>query len=236
MRVDACGIDIGKNHTAICGMDCTDLAPGKWPRLTAVSLVDAKHRAASDCCDVLDRLLTLSADFDFLRGASSVYVEQQFPGNPQAKQVAQGIRTNLRTLRLAAGGEPDVHTVSANSKYVVATVIAPGTLDDELRKTDLTGAKGKKGRKRLGQNDVHTVLTETQQGGAIEMIASVCRELDQVHDITDAALIALSGELLKAPRKRTARGTPYGSGQRPVPRPRASRTRAEPPARPRKRC
>lgn len=90
-QVDMVGIDIGKVHTGICGFDCSP-SSSKWPRVSAIALVDSQARIAHDACDKLDLIFASDPHFQWLRDCSRIHIEQQMPQNPQAKQVAQGIR------------------------------------------------------------------------------------------------------------------------------------------------
>jgi hypothetical protein len=205
-RVDMVGVDIGKLHTGICGFDRTDLAHG-WPRVTAIALLDAgggRGRAAHYACDKLDELFARDPALAWVRESATVHVEQQPPQNPQAKQVAQGIRSALRCLRMAQGTSAQdvcVAFINGQSKYVVAPAVCPDIANADPMRMEgvkLTGHKNKPKRKKLGERDAHAVLTATAQSAAINMIARVCDGVDQIHDVTDALLIGIAGELRSA--------------------------------------
>eukprot|EP00026_Physarum_polycephalum_P003366 Phypoly_transcript_03377.p1 GENE.Phypoly_transcript_03377~~Phypoly_transcript_03377.p1 ORF type:complete len:536 (+),score=112.16 Phypoly_transcript_03377:142-1749(+) len=207
-RVDMVGIDIGKSHTGICGFDCSD-AQG-WPRVTAIALLNAgggRGRAAHYACDQLDGWFARDPQLAWVRESSVVHVEQQLPQNPQAKQVAQGIRSALRCLRMANGDtDPCVTFTSGQAKYAVAPAVCPELAQaDPLRAPGvvLTGHKNKPQRKMLGERDAHAVLRSTAQDAAIKMIAGVCRGVDQIHDVTDALLIGMAGEIKRAQGAKT---------------------------------
>jgi hypothetical protein len=208
-RVDMVGIDIGKAHTGICGFDCSD-AQG-WPRVTAIALINAgggRGRAAHFACDQLDELFARDAHLAWVRESNVVHVEQQLPQNPQAKQVAQGIRSALRCLRMSNGGDADacVTFTSGQAKYAVAPAVCPELAQaDPMRAPGvvLTGHKNKPQRKMLGERDAHAVLRATAQDAAIKMIAGVCRGVDQIHDVTDALLIGMAGEIKRAQGMKT---------------------------------
>lgn len=203
-RVDMVGIDIGKEHTGVCGFDCSDA--NAWPRVTAIALLNAgggRGRAAHFACDKLDELFARDANLAWVRESSVVHVEQQLPQNPQAKQVAQGIRSALRCLRMANGSaaaDACVTFTSGQSKYAVAPAVCPDIAQaDPMRAPGviLTGSANKPKRKALGERDAHAVLRATAQDAAIRMIAGVCRGVDQIHDVTDALLIGMAGEIKK---------------------------------------
>ena len=208
-RVDMVGIDIGKSHTGVCGFDCSDAHA--WPRVTAIALLNAgggRGRAAHFACDKLDELFARDAQLAWVRESSVAHVEQQLPQNPQAKQVAQGIRSALRCLRMANGANADacVTFTSGQSKYTVAPAVCPELAQaDPLRAHGvvLTGHKNKAQRKLLGERDAHAVLRATAQDAAIAMIAGVCKGVDQIHDVTDALLIGMAGEIKRRQGEKT---------------------------------
>ena len=211
-NVSVVGVDIGKIHTGICGVDCTSLTKGGWPRITAIALVNGGDKIAHVACDRIDEILVTSGSFKWFRQANATFIEQQLPINPQAKQVAQGLRTMQRTLKLMKGKSPDVHFVSGQLKYKIAPMIAPKSKDDDLRNRKLSGAKNKPLRKLLGERDVYNILLHTEQLDCIHMIASMCKSADQIHDVTDAILVALAGELINSDRNMKLEGTPYADG------------------------
>jgi hypothetical protein len=207
-HVDMVGFDIGKSHTGICGFDCS--AAHEWPRVTAIALLNAgggRGRAAHFACDKLDELFARDVQLAWVRDSRVVHIEQQLPQNPQARQVAQGIRSALRCLRMANSTSADasVAFISGQAKYAVApTVCLELAQADPLRAPGvvLTGYKNKAQRKLLGECDAHAVLRSTAQDAAIKMIAGVCRGVDQIHDVTDALLIGMAGEIKRNKEKK----------------------------------
>lgn len=198
--VDTTGTDIGKMHNSTAGLDRTNLTKkGNWPKITALVLINTGEKAAPDACDILDSLM-VSDELKWVCDSQDFYVEQQLPDNPQAKQVAQGIRSGQRVYRAMKGMPLNVTSVAGQSKYDIAPVMVPETYNDVLRQTDLRGGKMKPMRKLLGERDVFSILKSTGQIDALDMIASVCKNVDQIHDVTDSILIALSGEILKSSR------------------------------------
>lgn len=214
-RVDMVGMDIGKAHTGICGFDCSsqevkgdNKERGGWPRVTAIALINAgggRGQAAHFACDVLDELFARDEGMKWVRESDKVYVEQQLPLNPQAKQVAQGIRSGLRCLRMAIYPQNNEHKdfvsfVAGQSKYLVAPVVCPErALGDPLRAPGvvLRGHANKPKRKLLGERDAHAILESTNQLDAVKMISGMCEGVDQIHDVTDAMLIGMAGEVKK---------------------------------------
>ena len=135
-------------------------------------------------------------------------------------QVAQALRTNQRTIRLLKGETaPDVVTVGGEKKYDIAPILVPSTLNDEIRGMDIRGIKGKPLRKLLAERDVFAILSDTGQDVALKVLTTVFEKSDQVHDVADSFLIALAGELLKSKNSLKKKKTPYGTGQKPVARP-----------------
>lgn len=210
-RVDIVGVDIGKAHTGICGFDCTSQVEGergeKWPKVTAIALINAgggRGKAAHFACDVLDELFARDEGLQWVRESKVAFVEQQLPLNPQAKQVAQGIRSGLRCLRMAGNEQADpecVTFVAGQSKYTVAPAVCPARANaDPLRAPGvvLRGHANKPKRKLLGERDAHAILDATQQHAATRMITGMCEGVDQIHDVTDALLIGMAGELKRA--------------------------------------
>lgn len=79
---------------------------------------------------------------------------------------------------------------------MVPTIVAPGPSDPSRTAKGENAKQRQMYRKLLGEHDAYAFLLGTKQQDAVSMVARVCKEVDQIHDVTDALLIGLAGDLL----------------------------------------
>lgn len=192
-KADIIGVDIGEIHLAITGIR---RRKGKRPLVVWFSLFSLPSKASHFVIDKITEILWKNENFGWVREASRHRIELQFQRNTKAQIMAGGIRACFESLVYAQGRQPNVEYIHADKKYDIAPKYSEEARQDPIRQLNISGAKGGKKRKELGDNDCKALLrlNENDDKKALRFIDIFEDYADQLHDIADSYLIACAGD------------------------------------------
>lgn len=185
---DIVGIDIGTVHLGMVGL-AWDEDINNY-KVTWIALLSYRAKTAVQSCDMFDEILTTNKDFQFFRDATQIAIE----GQRQLNVIpAATIRATARTIAHLVGREPDVENVNGDNKYKIAPLYSEEAASNPNRWH--TGAKGRKYRKLVGEQDTLCLLKLDNDIVVYNFLMSLKNgkdfsAIDQLHDVADGYLIA----------------------------------------------